>query len=279
MNRDKVIVRHDHNTHMTLCILVRKNFQDVNDEYSNVQQYGVHYFLTTDIHNFYFSHPFNVIVAMMKNDAIGNSSKRLSQTATSFRQLVRTVTSVEEGTTKAGTSLCADPAPRFAELTTKLNHSSIELSAMETAIRRYLANLLIMQTCSAKMDCSAHKELSDEITRFKTPLEDFSLNLRFIQNRITLQLNVVYSLVAQRDSRSNLDVAKNSASIARANKRDSSAMKAIAVITAFSLPETFIAVIHYAFIYDQLHSTDVAWLTNIIRPSFLCLSSIGVRIK
>lgn len=249
MNRDKIIVRHDHNTHITLGILVRKNVQDVNDEYNNVQQYGVYYFLTMDIHNVYFSHPFNVILAMMKNDAKGNSSKRLSQTATSFRQLVRTVTSVEEETTKAGTSLCAHPAPRFAELTTKLNQSSVELSAMETAIRRYLANLLIMQTCSAKMDCSAHEELFDEITRFKSTLEDFSLNLRFIQNRITLQLNVVYSLVAQRDSRSNLDVAKNSASIARTSKRDSSAMKAIAVITAFFLPGTFIAVIHFAFVF------------------------------
>lgn len=116
----------------------------------------------------------------MKNDAICNSSKRLSQTATSFRQFVQTVTSVKEETIKAGTSLCADPAPKFAELTTKLNQSSVKLSAMETAIRRYLANLLIMQTCNAKMDCSAHEELFDEITRFNSTLEDLSLNLRFI---------------------------------------------------------------------------------------------------
>ena len=272
-------MRYDHNTKITLGILIRKKVQGGNDEYNNVQQCGVHYFLTMDIHNLCFSHPFNVIVAMMKNDAIGDSSKRLSQTATSFRQLVQTVTSVEEETTKAGTSLCAVPALKFAELTTKLNRSSVELSAMETAIRRYLANLLIMQTCDAKIDFPAHEELYDEITRFNSTLEDFSLNLRFIQNRITLQLNVVYSLVAQRDSRSNLDVAVNSASIARASKRDSSAMKAIAVITAFYLPGTFIAVIHFAFIQGQLQSIDVAWLTDKIRPSFLCLSSIGVRIK
>ena len=116
---------------------------------------------------------------------------------------------------------------------------------METAIRRYLANLVIMQTCDAKIDCSAHEELFDAITRFNSTLEDLSLNPRFIQKRITLQLNVVYSLVAQRDSRSNLDVAKNSVSIARANNRDSSAMEAIAVITACFLPGTFIAVIHF----------------------------------
>ena len=194
-------MRHDHDTHITLGILIRKKVQDENDEYNNVQQYGVHYFLAMDIHNLCFSHPFNVIVAMMKNDAIGGSSKRLSQTATSFRQLVQTVTSVEDETNKAGTSLYAIPSLKFAELTTKLNQSSVELSAMETSIRRYLASLLIMQTFKAKIDCLAHEELFDEITRFNSTLEDLSLNLRFIQNRITLQLNVVYSLVAQRDNR------------------------------------------------------------------------------
>ena len=234
-------MRHDHNTHTTLDDLVHKKNQDGNDEYNNVEQCGVHYFLTMDIHNLCFSHLFNVIVAMMKNDAIGDNSKRLSQTAMNFRQLVQNVTSVEGETTKAGTSLYAVPALKFAELMTKLDQSSVELSAMETAIRRYLANLLVMQNCSAKRDCPAHEELYYEITRLNSTFEDSSLNLCFIQNRITLQLNVFYSLVAQRDSRSNLDVAANSASIARASKRDSSAMKAIAVITAFFLPGTFIS--------------------------------------
>ena len=241
MNRDKAIVRHDHNTHITLGILVRKEVQDGNDEYNNVEQCVVHFFLTMDIHNLCFSHPFNVIVAMMKNDAIGDSSKRLSQTTTSFRQLVQIVTRVEEETTNAGTSLCAVPALKFAESTTKLNQSSVELSAMENAIRRYLANLLVMRTCKAKIDCPAHEELYHEITRFNSTFEDFSLNLRFIQDRITLQLDVVYSLVAQRDSQSDLNVAINSASIARASKRD-------------SFSGTFIAVINFIFIHNQLQS-------------------------
>ena len=83
--------------------------------------------------------------------------------------------------------------------------------------------------------CSAYEELSNEITQVNNTLEDCFLNPRSIQNGITLQLNVVYSLVTQTDSPSNLDVAINSASIARANDGDSSAMKAIAVITAFFL--------------------------------------------
>ena len=92
------------------------------------------------------------------------------------------------------------------------------------------------------------KSALTRFTPFNSTLEDFSLDLHFIQT-ITLQLKVLYSLAALRDSRSNLDVAKNSASIARASKRDSSAMKTIAVITAFSLPRTFIAVIDFAFVF------------------------------
>ena len=82
-------------TSLSVFSVVRK-IHDENDEYNNIEQCGVHYFLTMDIHNLCFSHPFNVIVAMMKNDIIGDSSKRLSQTAMSFRQLVQTVTSVKK---------------------------------------------------------------------------------------------------------------------------------------------------------------------------------------
>ena len=107
-------------------------------QYNNVLQYGVHHFLAMDIHNLCFSHPFNVMFALMKSDAIGDSSKRLFQTATSFRQLVQIVTSVEDETTKAGTSLYAVPPLKFTKLTTRLNQSGVGLSAMETATRRYL---------------------------------------------------------------------------------------------------------------------------------------------
>ena len=84
------------------------------------------------------------------------------------------------------------------------------------------------------------------LTPFNSTLGDFS---RFIQTALHYNLLFPNSLVAQIDSQSNLDVAKNSASIARASKRDSSAMKAIAVITAFFLPGTFIAVIDFAFVF------------------------------
>jgi Mg2+ and Co2+ transporter CorA len=59
----------------------------------------------------------------------------------------------------------------------------------------------------------------------------------------------VFNLIAQSDTRINIDLAKDSRELAKdsrelaaASKQDSSAMKIIAVLTTLFLPGTFIAV-------------------------------------
>jgi len=53
----------------------------------------------------------------------------------------------------------------------------------------------------------------------------------------------------QRDSLVNLEVAKDSRRVAQASKRDSSAMKTLAVLTMVFLPATFVSVsIHCYYI-------------------------------
>ena len=48
--------------------------------------------------------------------------------------------------------------------------------------------------------------------------------------------------MAAKDSKVNISLAETSAVIAKESKKDSSAMKAIAVLTMFFLPGTFLAV-------------------------------------
>ncbi|ORX95036.1 hypothetical protein BCR34DRAFT_608080 [Clohesyomyces aquaticus] len=155
------------------------------------------------------------------------------------------VEEVERDTVVAGRSVATGTAPieqDFASMTTSLNQSSVKLSSTEAAIHRFLVTLRVMQSCEIRSPAPpGHDELLDEMDRLKNTLEDFSLTLRFIESRVKLQLDVVYSLVAQRDSLLNLDVADASQMIAVASRRDSLAMKAIAVITALFLPGTFIA--------------------------------------
>ncbi|KAI9799361.1 MAG: hypothetical protein M1833_004060 [Piccolia ochrophora] len=52
----------------------------------------------------------------------------------------------------------------------------------------------------------------------------------------------IFNLMAQRDTKLNLEVARDSKSLAAASKRDSSAMKSVAVVTIVFLPGTFLSV-------------------------------------
>ncbi|OCL06824.1 hypothetical protein AOQ84DRAFT_410114 [Glonium stellatum] len=60
-------------------------------------------------------------------------------------------------------------------------------------------------------------------------------------NRMDMQLKVLYNLMQQRDSRISQNIVEQSTKIAVASKRDSSAMKAIAVLTMLFLPGTAVA--------------------------------------
>ncbi|KAF4537997.1 Magnesium transport protein transmembrane region [Lasiodiplodia theobromae] len=69
-----------------------------------------------------------------------------------------------------------------------------------------------------------------------------------LEERAGLQASALHTLFAQRDSRTNLEMAKvnhqmarDSARLAGAAKRDSSSMKTIAILTTVFLPGTFVS--------------------------------------
>ncbi|KAL9100232.1 MAG: hypothetical protein Q9163_004371 [Psora crenata] len=63
-----------------------------------------------------------------------------------------------------------------------------------------------------------------------------------LSKNVQAQIAVVYSYTAQRENALNIEIAKDSKSIAAACKRDSSAMKSIALLTMLFLPGTFVSV-------------------------------------
>lgn len=69
------------------------------------------------------------------------------------------------------------------------------------------------------------------------------------EKRVQTQLAVVYQFMQQKDSKVNIQLAETSATIARESKKDSSAMKAIAVLTMCFLPGTFLAVSCFSLSY------------------------------
>jgi hypothetical protein len=67
--------------------------------------------------------------------------------------------------------------------------------------------------------------------------------------------------MAQKDSKVNLQLAATTTTIAQESKKDSSAMKAIAVLTMCFLPGTFLAVCTPSHrLHNFSHSSSLLWI-------------------
>lgn len=73
--------------------------------------------------------------------------------------------------------------------------------------------------------------------------QNLVLRTEYAEKRVQSQIAVVYQFMAQKDSKVNISLAETSATIAVESKKDSSSMKAIAVLTMCFLPGTFLAAI------------------------------------
>ncbi|KAK3990647.1 hypothetical protein QBC44DRAFT_358303 [Cladorrhinum sp. PSN332] len=75
----------------------------------------------------------------------------------------------------------------------------------------------------------------------KSALEEKLTECSMIEKRLQAQQTVIYNMIAQQDSKANISIASDSKALAEASKRDSSAMKIIAILTTMFLPGTFIS--------------------------------------
>ncbi|KAF7507242.1 hypothetical protein GJ744_010800 [Endocarpon pusillum] len=71
-----------------------------------------------------------------------------------------------------------------------------------------------------------------------------------LKERVQSHINLTFSLIAQEENRINHSVAVDNAMIAVASKKDSSAMKTIALLTILFLPATFVATFFSMSIFD-----------------------------
>ncbi|KAK0113467.1 hypothetical protein ONS96_014331 [Cadophora gregata f. sp. sojae] len=100
---------------------------------------------------------------------------------------------------------------------------------------------------------AAHNKLSMHIDVFGHYKE-----LASVQNQ------TVYNLIAPRDIQQNIEIAKDSKSIAVASKRDSSAMKSISLLTMVVLPGTFISTLFAVPLFDW----DASSWSDVAKPRF-----------
>ena len=175
--------------------------------------------------------------------------------------------------TYAGSGLRENKVLDLEQLTTRLHSYLTELIFLDQVSRfRIDCASFLVKTIKEIQDLYPEstrqvraweaRELEQSIDYMKSMSDTLWYQVQCLQKRIQSQIGVVgrfrptcsitpadihvspktYSMIAQNDSRLNYSIASDSAQIAVASKRDSSAMKTVALITVLFLPGTFVAV-------------------------------------
>ena len=137
----------------------------------------------------------------------------------------------------------------FVWATTQLNSNSFSLGVNESRLDTLVFALQKMHEYNSKIvSLSERSDVLQGIPDLDDMIEhllNYASNLRFRnsseQKRTQTHLAVVFNFMAQKDNLVNISLANDSRRIAAASKRDSTAMKTIAVVTMFFLPGTYIA--------------------------------------
>ncbi|KAK6536837.1 hypothetical protein TWF281_001047 [Arthrobotrys megalospora] len=131
--------------------------------------------------------------------------------------------------------------------TASLAIQSVQMAMCQTALE---SNMSILDDLVETIDeieaiAPTTKELRPylmaEINNLKSRCNSSTLFAQGIQRNISFTQTAIYNLIAQRDSKLNIELAKDSRMLAIASKRDSSSMKTIAVLTIAFLPGTFVS--------------------------------------
>ncbi|KAH9203582.1 hypothetical protein DL95DRAFT_142809 [Leptodontidium sp. 2 PMI_412] len=97
-----------------------------------------------------------------------------------------------------------------------------------------------LQSMSPNLRKSSN-QLTGHVNFLISSRKNLFLRLQNLQRRSQTQLAFTYNILAQRDNKLNIEVARDSKVIALASSRDSSAMKTVAILTIAFLPGTFVA--------------------------------------
>lgn len=87
----------------------------------------------------------------------------------------------------------------------------------------------------------AYTAVNDSIRHLLSTCEELTMFSATLQSLASIQLTVIFNLIAQHDQNLNITIARDSRTLAIESKRDSSSMVSIAAVTIFFLPGTFVA--------------------------------------
>ncbi|KAH8816952.1 hypothetical protein F5884DRAFT_240788 [Xylogone sp. PMI_703] len=144
----------------------------------------------------------------------------------------------------------------YQQVVRRLGELNSYYAANTSALLTFLGSTKILQRKLMQMDGKLCKnedkdESLEKPVKYSTGLRDRieylissveqALLYGNLQVRLQAQQQVVFNLIAQSDTKVNIELAKDSRELAAASKQDSSAMKIIAVLTTLFLPGTYVA--------------------------------------
>ncbi|TVY39380.1 hypothetical protein LSUB1_G004334, partial [Lachnellula subtilissima] len=108
----------------------------------------------------------------------------------------------------------------------------------------------------------ATRMVGELITCHMNECQNLALRAEYEEKRTQTQLAVVYQFMTQKEAIVNSKIAYTSTMIATESKKDSSAMKAIAVLTMIFLPGTFVATIFAMPLFNWDNNTQPLFNDN-----------------
>ncbi|KAK2790501.1 hypothetical protein FQN52_005518 [Onygenales sp. PD_12] len=225
-------------------------------------------------------HPMNlpVILCEMITESDSNGIKRRAkelyqvEIRTNYHGYPRNE-AAEEGHAKS-------PEKDFEEMTRSLNIIISRLAFHEMRINanavftdQILERILAFETDAKNLEeggeeewhkklQSASRPLLERLVHLKTEHQALLLEIACNQKIAQSQLEIVYNLVAQRDNKDNLKLAKVSTDIANTTKDDSRAMRTIAVMSIAFLPGTFVSSFFSMDMFNWQAAKDEAVLSS-----------------
>ena len=158
-------------------------------------------------------------------------------------------------------------------ITSRLAFHEMRLNANITLVAAIIGNLYDIHKYDSSESDSKKSDTFSARFAANRPLRQRLENLRVehaaLQNEIACnqkiaagQLQIIYNLIAQRDTRENLRVASISKNIAAITKDDSFAMRTIAIMTVAFLPATAISSIFSMSMFDWQASAGSPVMSN-----------------
>ncbi|KAH7323472.1 hypothetical protein BKA65DRAFT_69693 [Rhexocercosporidium sp. MPI-PUGE-AT-0058] len=122
--------------------------------------------------------------------------------------------------------------------------------------------------CPINTESRCSSRVAEQLEEIISIFEDLDMTCDQIAQNCNMLMGAIYNIIAQRQNQINVDIAADSRKISAAAKRDSSAMKAIAIVTMLFLPGTFVAAFFAMPLFNWSAGLSARDTGRVINPRF-----------